>query len=117
MIENLSQVPQEKPQNNEKENTENLDVKVLERLFGQAEIILEKEGREKAKLFLPVLYRELMTLNKRDASDWKTQWIWNPDGNLTEEEFNRINLRRKLLSNAIGIMTASGVIRHNLNEV
>ncbi len=77
----------------------------------------KNEGREIAKGFLPEIYDDLIALNKRSKEDWVTIWIWNPDGELTEQEFNALNLRRKLLSNAVGIMTASGEIRHDLNEI
>jgi hypothetical protein len=86
-------------------------------LFSEAETILSTEGRESAKLLLPKIYDELISLNKRDKGDYLTIWIWNPDGDLSEEEFNTLNLRRKLLSNAIGIMTSSGEVRHDLNEI
>jgi len=51
------------------------------------------------------------------TEDWKNTWVWNPSGDLTEEEFNTLNLHRKMLSNAIGIMTASGKVRHDLNKI
>jgi hypothetical protein len=86
-------------------------------LFSEAERILATEGRDKAKTYLPMIYDELMALNKRDKNDFTTIWIWNSNGDLTKEEFNTLNLRRKILSNAIGIMTASGVVRHDLNKI
>ncbi len=93
-------------------------VENISRLISAAEALFEAEGRESAKLLTPKIYNELMSLNKRDkGDDWRIIWVWNPEGELTEEEFNALNLRRKLLSNAIGIMTASGVVRHDLNEI
>lgn len=92
-------------------------VKKMETLFAEAETILVTEGREKAKIYLPRIYDDLIVLNKRDKIDWINTWVWNPAGDLTEEEFNKLNLRRKLLSNAIGIMTASGVVKHDLNKI
>lgn len=89
----------------------------LATLFNEAETILSIEGRESAKLLTPKIYNELIALNKRDKGDHLTLWVWNPDGDLSEEEFDTLNLRRKLLSNAIGIMTASGEVRHDLNEI
>ena len=87
-------------------------------LFLQAENAFAIEGREAAKPLLPEIYDELIALNKRDKEkDWDTLFVWNPDGDLTEEEFNLMNLRRKKLSNDIGIMTASGEVRHDLNEI
>jgi len=88
----------------------------LVKTFDEAERTLEVEGRELAKAFLPQIYDDLIDLNKRDKGDWATIWIWNPDGGLTQEEFDALNLRRKLLSNAIGIKN-NGVIRHDLNEI
>ena len=43
--------------------------------------------------------------------------LLNPDSYLTEDQFDELNLRRKKLSNAVGIMTASGTIRHDLNNL
>ena len=93
------------------------DIRRLDWEIDEAEIALKVEDREKAKEYLPKVYDGLIKLNKRDKKDWQTLWIWNPDGYLSEEEFNRLNIRRKLLSNAIGIMTDSGEIRHDLNEI
>jgi len=93
------------------------DIRRLDWEIDEAEIALKVEDREKAKEYLPKVYDDLIKLNKRDKKDWQTLWIWNPDGYLSEEEFNRLNIRRKLLSNAIGIMTDSGEIRHDLNEI
>ena len=93
------------------------DIRRLDWEIDEAEAALKVEDREKAKEYLPKVYDDLIKLNKRDKKDWQTLWIWNPDGYLSEEEFNRLNIRRKLLSNAIGIMTDSGEIRHDLNEI
>ena len=92
-------------------------VVIMETLLAEAETVLAVEGREKAKTYLPRIYDELIASNKRDKVDWTNTWVWNPAGELTEEEFNRLNPRRKILSNAIGIMTASGVVRHDLNKI
>lgn len=86
-------------------------------LFEEAEKIFAAEGREGAKPFLPKLYTGLQKLNKSDVSDWQKVWTWNPEGSLTQEEFDALNLRRKKLSNDIGILTAGGTIRHDLNEI
>ena len=93
------------------------DIRRLDWEIDEAEATLKVEDREKAKEYLPKIYDDLIKLNKRDKKDWQTLWIWNPDGYLSEEEFNRLNIRRKLLSNAIGIITESGEIRHDLNEI
>lgn len=95
-----------------KKQIEELDI-----LFTKVEDILKKEGREKAKIYLENIYDNLIILNKRDKEDWANIWTWNQEGDLTEDEFDGLNLRRKLLSNAIGIMTSSGEIRHNLNRI
>ena len=93
------------------------DIRRLDWEIDEAEIALKVEDREKAKEYLPKVYDDLIKLNKRKKEDWQTLWVWNPDGYLSEEEFNRLNLRRKLLSNAVGIMTSSGEARHDLNEI
>lgn len=104
----------EQPQNDqEKESV----ISRLDNIFTEAESVFEKEGREEGKKLLAGVYSGLMTLNKRDASDWVNQFVWNPEGDLTEEQFKKFDLRRKLLSNAIGIKTASGAIRHDLNII
>ena len=102
---------------NQHEKKEDTPTIFLEFIFNIAENILAVEGREKAKVHLGAIYDELIRLNKRDKEDWKNTSVWNKEGDLTEEKFNKLNLRRKLLSNAIGIMTASGEIRHNLNKI
>ncbi len=88
----------------------------LSNLFDEAEKVLEVEGREKAKELLPELYDSLISLNKV-SKEGLISLVWNPDGDLTEENFNNLNLRRKKLSNEIGIKTASGEIRHDLNKL
>jgi len=101
-------------------------VEGLNSLFDEAEEMVKNKGvevgeaREKEKEHLVRIYDTLIALNKRYKEDdefWRNQLIWNPKGDLTEEEFNQLNLRRKQLSNAIGIVTASGEIRHDLNEI
>ncbi len=92
-------------------------VEELKSLFAEVEKILEVEGREGAKLRLHEIYTKLQELNRADLSDWTRIWIWNAEGDLTEAEFDELNLRRKKLSNAVGTMTASGTVRHDLNEI
>jgi hypothetical protein len=88
----------------------------LSRVFDAAEAVFTAEGRESAKPFLNKIYATLIELNKSNGQIYPLQ-EWNSEGELTEAEFNELNLRRKKLSNAIGIMTASGVVRHDLNEI
>ena len=102
---------------NQHEKKEKMLTFFLEFVFTKAESILATEGRENAKVHLVTIYDELIKLNKRDKEDWQNTWVWNSKGDLTEDEFNTLNLRRKLLSNAIGIMTSSGVVRHDLNKI
>jgi hypothetical protein len=84
--------------------------------FGTAELALKEKGRDLAKGYLPDIYTTLVVLNKLDpAKVINPLEHWNPEGDLTEAQFNELNLRRKILSNAIGIMTGSGKVRHDLN--
>jgi hypothetical protein len=85
-------------------------------LFAQAEETLETQGRDVAKALLPEIYDTLMNLNKWDKANWASM-TWNSEGSLTQTEFDELNLRRKKLSNAIGIKTADGSIRHDLNPI
>ncbi len=95
-------------------------IDTLKTVFAEVEKVFEAEGREGAKPFLNHIYRALAALNKRDTGD-DSVWEWNPESNLTQQEFGELNLRRKKLSNAIGIMAkaADGTvyIRHDLNEI
>ncbi len=112
MSEKFNLQPNENEVKNPSERIADLSI-----LFSEAESILSSEGRESAKLLTPKIYNEIISLNKRDKGEYLTLWVWNPDGDLSEEEFNALNLKRKLLSNAISIMTASGEVRHDLNEI
>ncbi|TSC88831.1 MAG: hypothetical protein G01um10143_728 [Parcubacteria group bacterium Gr01-1014_3] len=114
MSETFNPQSQERPPEDplKKERIENVTKALTE-----AEAIFEAEGREKAKSLLPRIYDDLIVLNKRSKEEWETVWVWNSDGDLTEEEFNSLDHRRRLLSNAIGILTASGEIRHDLNKI
>lgn len=93
-----------------------LKIENVYKTFDEAESIFEAEGREKTKPFLNIVYKELGELN-----DTVTEIVplvkWNSNGYLTEEQFNELNIRRKKLSNAVGIMTSSGVVRHDLNKL
>jgi len=111
-----------KPQQREKSGDISVEARTeyLLKRFTEAESLVEAGDREGAKIRLPQIYGDILTLNMRNhenEEEWAVQWVWNPDGDLTEDEFNQLQRRRKLLSNAIGIMTASGVVRHNLNEI
>ena len=88
----------------------------VSKIFDEAEAIFEAEGREKTKPFLDRIYAILIALNKtRGKTDALAEW--NATGDLNSAQFNELNLRRKKLSNAVGILTASGVVRHDLNEI
>ncbi len=82
----------------------------------EAEAVFEAEGRESTKPFLNEIYKELGELND-SVTEINPLAEWNSNGYLTKTQFNELNLRRKKLSNAVGIMTSSGVIRHDLNEL
>ncbi|MGB3073015.1 MAG: hypothetical protein WBB68_02020 [Candidatus Moraniibacteriota bacterium] len=78
--------------------------------------------RSLAKPFLEkTIYPELIRLNKSGSlSEPLSQW--NPEGDLTEDEFDELSLRRKKLSNVIGILhkdpaTGKLTIRHTLNDI
>ncbi len=92
-------------------------IAALRKSFEDAHVTLETEGREKAKVILTQLYKTLEKMNKWDRTGEYKPWGWNKDGYLSEEEFNDLDLGRKKLSNAIGIMTTSDVIRHDLNKI
>ena len=108
----------EQPQNNQEKESA---ISRLDTIFTEAESIPEEafegERRAEGKKLIATIYSDLMALNKRGASDYVTQFVWNPEGDLTEEQFKRFDRRRKILSNAIGIMTGSGTIRHDLNVI
>ena len=114
MPETFNPQSQERSQENspEKEGVRNLC-----EVFDQAEAVFAAEGREGSKAYLPRIYDVLIALNKSDKEEWETLWVWNPDEELTEQEFDSLNTRRKLLSNTIGIKTESGATRHDLNEI
>lgn len=112
----------------EKSPGKNELVEKFEKLFDDAESLIKTEGVENTEVrerlnkeLLPNIYNGLILENKREKerkdNNWKMVWVWNPEGNLTEEEFDKLNLRRKILSNAVGIMTTSGEIRHDLNKI
>lgn len=88
----------------------------LRSLFAKAEETLAAEGRDAVKALLPEIYDTFMGLNRWDKANWAPM-TWNAGGELTKEQFNELNLRRKQLSNAIGIMTADGTVRHDLNPI
>ncbi|MDO8572221.1 MAG: hypothetical protein Q7S11_00455 [bacterium] len=104
----------------QEENPESLSKKErfesLCKVFDEAEAVFASEGREELKTYLTRIYDDLIALNKRDTEDWMNVFVWNPDGDLTEQEFNTLNLRRKKLSTGVG-MRNSGEIRHDLNEI
>lgn len=91
-------------------------VTILRDLFAKAEETLDQQGRDAAKVLLPEIYDMLMSLNKWDKAN-SAPMTWNPQGELTEQEFNELNLGRNKLSNAIGIMTANNTVRHDLNKI
>jgi hypothetical protein len=82
-------------------------------IFDEAEALFEREGREPVKAHLITLYERLIAANGGD----RNLSGWAPSGELAQEDFDELNLRRKKLSNAVGIMTASGVVRHDLNKI
>lgn len=90
--------------------------KEIENLPGAMEL------RSKAKPFLEkIIYPELIRLNRSGALIDPLSH-WNPEGDITEAEFDELNFRRKRLSNVIGILhkdphTGKFTIRHTLNDI
>lgn len=102
-------------------------------LFGKAEALLETtdiptlETREKedmglalekravAKPFADKTTTELIKLN-RSFGPPASATIWNPAGELNQDQFNTLSLRRKMLMNAVGSLNAQK-IRHDLNAI
>ena len=84
----------------------------LMELFAAAEAVFGEHGRELTKPHLILIDTELKELNKSPAIVG-----WNHLGELTEEQYRAIDRRWKKLSNAVGILTADGTIRHNLNVI
>jgi SAM-dependent methyltransferase len=82
--------------------------------FRQAEAVFDIEGRDAAKPLLNRVYELLIEANNPETRDLS---VWDPHAKLSKDEFDYLNLRRKKLSNAIGIKTASGAIRHDLNKI
>ncbi len=95
-------------------------VESIRAMFVEAQQVLETQGRDPAKLLLPKAYNALIEANKWDKSNWMSM-TWNPEGDLTEEEFKELDRSRKILSNNIGIMATDKdgkpYIRHDLNEL
>lgn len=89
------------------------DVETLIGTFDLVEATFLNGGREVTKPLLGGLYRYFIKLNGSEAVNSVAEW--NPEGYLTKEQFETLNRRRKILSNAVGIMTGSGQIRHDLN--
>jgi|GEM_PF-1691294 hypothetical protein len=90
----------------------------LREVFAEAERLYVESGkdREVGKKYLPEIYNTLIELNRLDKRVVVNPIAeWNPCGDLTEEEFNELNRRRKIFSNEIGIMTQSGTVRHDLS--
>jgi hypothetical protein len=85
-------------------------------LFDEVEKTLEAEGRDAAIPLMSNAVNALIHANKWDKANWASM-VWNPEGSLTQKEFDELNFRRKKISNAIGIKTADGTIRHNLNLI
>lgn len=91
-------------------------IRHLHEVFDTAELKFKEVGREGAKIHLPVIYDILIDLNKLNPRGVVNPLAhWNPEGDLTEAEFEGLNRRRKILSNAVGILTSSGQVRHDLN--
>lgn len=113
-------MPEESYPQSQEKNSEDLSKKErfedLSNFFSEAEAVFEASGREGTKPFLNIIYSRLIALNKSE-SEINPLEKWNEAGDLIKEQFDELNLRRKKLSNAVGIKTASGEIRHDLNEI
>ncbi len=92
----------------------------IKKYFTEAEMAFELGGREAAKPYLDGIYLNIEKYNGSDTSGddgWRRRFEWNPEGAFSKEEFEELNLRRKKLSNAIGILRADGTVRHDLNKI
>jgi hypothetical protein len=78
-----------------------------------------EEVRSQSLPFHIDINNALMALNKSKG----IFQIWNPEGHLTEDEFNALNARRKVLDNAIGSKVKDPItfkdkgIRHNIHKL
>lgn len=100
------------------ENAEKQEaMEALKALFAEAERAFDSGGRDAAKPYLGRLYDSFRALNQ--SSQEAPTILWNPQGSLSEEEFNELDLRRKKLSNAVGMINASypGGIRHDIYKI
>lgn len=104
------------PEGNQEDLRRKLHFEVMSSMLDKAEAVFAAEGRDATKPLLNGLYANLIDLNKTKGEVYPLK-EWNKDSDLSEQHFNELNLRRKKLSNAVGIMTASGVVRHDLNEI
>ncbi len=69
----------------------------------QTNIELARSIREEVKPLLNSITTQIQTLSKITPGESLRQW--NSNGDLTEEQFNSLTLRRKKLRNAIGAVT------------
>jgi len=69
----------------------------------QTNIELARSIREQVKPLLNSITTQIQILS--DIAPGESLRQWNPNGNLTEEQFNSLTLRRKKLRNAIGAVT------------
>lgn len=80
-----------------------------------------KEARDATKPLLNKAYAELIRLNKSEDRLPNPLGEWNPSGDLTEEQYDALNIRRKILSNAVGRLHKNPdgkfAIRHDLNDI
>jgi len=82
---------------------------------------IAKEARKIAKPILDLICTILVSINQSESQE-NRDISWNPKDNLTEEQFNELNLRRMRLSNTIGMLykdttTGKTLIRHDLNDI
>lgn len=99
----------------------------VERIFGCTSIneAIEREtnfltvaveARKNAKPSLDMMTNTLNGLNKGEDKSLRK---WNPEGDLSEEQFNDLNLKRKQLANLLGALNANypNGIRHDIHEI
>ena len=101
-------INEEPPKWDPKKNLEgNEPFAEMRHVLSAAELMFAAHGREAAKPYLITIVRYIGGDNPWQVGEWRDKF--------TPEEYAELDRRYKLLSNAVGILTADGTIRHDLN--